>query len=69
MELEKQQIFRRSWQFAAALDQLRFPGKCVAVEVVGVPVVLTRDLDGTLRAFYNVCRHRAGVVARGAAQP
>jgi choline monooxygenase len=66
LELEKTRIFRRTWQFACALDQLRFPGNYVAVDVVGVPVVLTRDLDGQLRAFYNVCRHRAGVVARGA---
>jgi choline monooxygenase len=65
-ELEKHKIFRRTWQYAAALDQLRFPGNYLAVDVVGVPVVLTRDLSGELRAFYNVCRHRAGVVARGA---
>jgi choline monooxygenase len=66
LPLEREKIFRRTWQFAASLDQLRFPGNYVAVDVVGVPVVLTRDLNGELRAFYNVCRHRAGVVARGA---
>lgn len=66
LPLERERIFRRTWQFAAALDQLRFPGNYVAVEVVGVPIVLTRDLNGELRAFHNVCRHRAGVVARGA---
>jgi choline monooxygenase len=65
LEQEQQQIFRRTWQYAASLDQLRFPGNFVAVDVVGVPVVLTRDLEGQLRAFYNVCRHRAGVVAKG----
>lgn len=66
LELEHRRIFRRTWQFAASLDQLRFPGNYVAVDVVGVPVVVVRDLRGNLRAYYNVCRHRAGVVAQGA---
>lgn len=66
LALEHQGIFRRTWQYATALDKLRFPGHYVAVDVVGVPVVLVRDLAGDLRAFYNICRHRAGVVAQGA---
>jgi carnitine monooxygenase subunit len=32
-----------------------------------VPVVVTRDRDGTIRAFLNVCRHRGAVVAEGEA--
>jgi choline monooxygenase len=66
LKLEHQKVFRRTWQYAATLEQLRFPGNYVAVDVVGVPVVLTRDLAGELHAFYNVCRHRAGIVAKGA---
>ncbi len=69
LEVETARIFRRTWQYATTLDTLRFPGNYVAVEIIGIPIVLTRDLDGTLRAFYNVCRHRAGVVARGVGQP
>ncbi len=65
LDLEREKIFRRTWQFAASLDQLRFPGNFVAVDIIGVPVVLTRDLEGTLHAFYNVCSHRAGTVAKG----
>lgn len=66
LKLEQQKIFRCTWQYAAALEQLRFPGNYIAVDVAGLPVVLTRDLDGELHAFYNVCRHRAGIVAKGA---
>jgi choline monooxygenase len=66
LPLERERVFQRSWQFASSLEQLRFPGNYVAVDVVGTPIVLTRDLNGQLRAFHNVCRHRAGVVARGA---
>jgi choline monooxygenase len=62
---EHELVFRRTWQFAAPLELLRFPGNYAAVDVAGLPVVLTRGLDDEVRAFYNVCRHRAGVVARG----
>ena len=33
--------------------------------MLGEPLVVTRGTDGVLRAFYNVCRHRAGNVAAG----
>jgi choline monooxygenase len=36
------------------------PGSYVAESVAGWPVVVARDRDGELRAFHNVCRHRAG---------
>ena len=32
---------------------------CVVVEVAGRSVIVTRNRDGELRAFHNVCRHRA----------
>jgi len=65
LTLEREKVFRRTWQYAASLDLLRLPGNFAAAEVNGIPIVLTRGQDNELRAFYNVCRHRAGVVARG----
>jgi choline monooxygenase len=65
LNLEREKIFRTTWQYAASLDLLRLPGNYAAVDVVGMPVILTRGQDGVLRAFHNVCRHRAGVVAHG----
>src|SRR5271169_1556958 len=35
------------------------------VDVIGEPVVVVRDKGGTLLAFSNVCRHRAGPIAQG----
>lgn len=61
---ERRAVFARTWQYAASLEQLRLPGNFLAVDVCGAPLVLTRDAQGELRAFHNVCRHRAGVVAR-----
>ncbi len=63
--LEQERIFARTWQPAGRLGQVRQAGDFFTAEVAGRPVVVLRDEHGALRAFYNVCRHRAGPVARG----
>ena len=63
--LERERIFARTWQFAGALAGVANPGDYFTTEIGGEPVLVTRDAEGKLRAFYNVCRHRAGVVALG----
>jgi choline monooxygenase len=65
-ERERERIFRRSWQYVGHLGELQGPGSYFASQAGGVPVVITLDRDGRLRAFINVCRHRGTVVARGA---
>ena len=34
-------------------------------DIVGAPILLARDDDGQVRAFYNACRHRGAPVVRG----
>jgi choline monooxygenase len=46
-------------------DMVARPGDYFTCEVTGEPLVVTRGADGALRAFYNVCAHRAGPVALG----
>ena len=41
------------------------PESFFTAEVAGEPVIVVRDKQGTLRAFSNVCRHRAGPIALG----
>ncbi len=62
-DLEVERIFGRSWQLVARTDELARVGDFVPVTVVDEPIVITHGTDGRLRAFYNVCRHRAGQVA------
>jgi choline monooxygenase len=58
-------VFPRSWVLVADLDDLREPGDYVT-DTVGVePVVLVRARDGELRAFSNVCTHRASTLVEG----
>ncbi len=61
--LEQQKVFGRTWQVVARAEQLRSPGQFVTAELAGEPLVLVRDGDHQLRAFYNVCRHHAAAVA------
>ncbi|NGY04326.1 aromatic ring-hydroxylating oxygenase subunit alpha [Solimonas terrae] len=42
----------------AVSQDLPRPGSYLGVEVAGVPVILTRPKDGTVKAFLNACMHR-----------
>jgi choline monooxygenase len=63
LERERDRIFARTWQLVAHWDDLARPGDFVPVSVLDEPIVVVHGTDGRLRAFYNVCRHRAGQVA------
>ncbi len=65
LELEKDTIFWKTWQPVGRLDLVARPGDYFACEVTGEPIVITRGADQVLRAFSNICRHRAGAVAVG----
>ena len=41
------------------------PGSYLAAEIVGEPCAIVRGNDGVLRAFSNVCRHRASTILEG----
>jgi len=62
---EKEKIFARTWQVVGHASQVRNPGDYFTTDLIGEPLVLVRGLDGRLRGFYNVCRHRAGPAAEG----
>jgi choline monooxygenase len=60
--LERRAVFGNSWQYAARVDQLTEPGCFVTSDIAGEPILVVRGDDGVLRAFHNVCRHRAAQV-------
>jgi len=62
---ERERIFAKTWQPVGHLADVAQPGTFCTSEIDGRPLVVTRDANGELRAFYNVCRHRAGPVAIG----
>ena len=68
LELEKETVFRNSWQYACPKDKLAAPGDYVRVDVLGDSYMVVLDAEGALRGFHNVCSHHASqlVEARGA---
>jgi choline monooxygenase len=61
---ERERIFRPAWQYVGHGGQLARPGY-FAARAGSTPVVVTRDREGTLRGFVNVCRHRGFALADG----
>lgn len=63
LAMEQRAVFARSWQLVAQQEQLAGTGDHVVEHIGGVPVLIVRGQDQVLRAFPNVCRHRAGPLA------
>jgi phenylpropionate dioxygenase-like ring-hydroxylating dioxygenase large terminal subunit len=59
---ERSLIFARSWQYGGRAEQVAAPGAFLATDAGGIPILVVRDAEGTLRAFINVCRHRGAVL-------
>jgi choline monooxygenase len=60
--LERRQVFGNTWQAVGRTDQVREPGSFFTFDLAGEPILVLRDDEGVLRAFHNVCRHRAAQV-------
>ncbi|GHH99333.1 aromatic ring-hydroxylating oxygenase subunit alpha [Neobacillus kokaensis] len=65
VEVEKRVIFCRTWQYVGHESQFRKPGDYITTEVADRPIIICRGQDGEIRAFYNVCTHRAAKLAEG----
>lgn len=63
LERDLDLVLSRSWQLLAHEDRLRASGDHVVATLGKTPVLIVRGNDGQLRAFANVCRHRAGPLA------
>lgn len=64
-EVEWDVLFRRTPQVIAWSGDVAEPGDIVARDVAGVPVLVTRDDHGELRAFLNACTHRGMTLCDG----
>ena len=67
LELERERVFAHTWQLAGRVDQVDEHGKFFTTEIGNDSIVVLQD-GGLLRAFHNVCLHRAGPVAYGCGQ-
>lgn len=64
-EREKERIFLRSWLYVGHESQVAEPGAFLTYDIYDQGVAIVRGHDGTLRAFHNVCQHRAHRLLEG----
>lgn len=55
---EQENIFSSQWVLVGHQSQIAKPGDYFVQEVAGESLIIAHDQEATLRAFYNVCRHR-----------
>jgi glycine betaine catabolism A len=71
--LEKERIFCRDWVCVGREEELAQVNAWRVLNVLGESILLLRNREGRVRAFYNVCRHRGSRLCRegapAAAQP
>ena len=58
-EREKEAIFYKTWQFAGHAADIPKTGDYFTFEICGQDLFCIRGKEGNVRAFYNVCQHRA----------
>ena len=64
--LEREKVFLTHWQVVGHECDLPAPGDWLAFDLLGERAVVMRGLDGVVRAFHNLCRHRGARVVDGA---
>jgi carnitine monooxygenase subunit len=65
LQAEKDQVFAASWQIVCHLNDMPNPGDYHTLDFLGEPIVAVRGKDFGVKAFYNVCRHRAARLLDG----
>ena len=67
-ETELALIFGRAWLPAGHVSDLKGSGSYLTTRVGGCDIVLLKDRDANIRAFHNVCRHRAHRLLEGSGE-
>jgi Rieske 2Fe-2S family protein len=61
---EQERIFATQWTCVGRAARLARPGDYFLAEVASESLIVLRDRSGTLRALFNVCRHRGTRLCR-----
>ncbi|KAL6977879.1 choline monooxygenase [Sarracenia purpurea var. burkii] len=65
LSLEFDRVFFRGWQAVGCTEQIKESGDFFTGRLGNVEYVVTRDGNGNVHAFHNVCRHHASILAFG----
>lgn len=55
---EQKRLLHNGWACIGFAHDVARPGALQPVDLAGVPLLMVRDRDESLRVFHNVCRHR-----------
>ena len=58
LDLEKRELFYKTWHFAGWVGNLKGVGDYVTTTLIDQRVIIIRGRDGELAGFHNVCQHR-----------
>ncbi len=59
---ETESIFKNEWLWVGRSEELSLVGSYITTDIIGYPIIILRDNSNDLKAFHNVCRHRAAKV-------
>lgn len=64
LDLEIEHIFSKTWQFAGFVEEIKNIGDFITVQAGLNNIFVTKNNDGDLKAFHNLCRHRGTQLLR-----
>jgi len=65
---EVDRIFKRGWIPLCRVEQVSTPGSYYSIDILGTPLVVTRDRHSEIRVLSRNCTHRWMEVCSGAGQ-
>lgn len=59
-ETEREAVFKQAWLNVGRVEDVADNGRYFTkeIEVANTSLIIVRDLEGQVRAFHNICRHR-----------
>jgi carnitine monooxygenase subunit len=64
-QIEMDRVIRPSWQIVCHINDIANAGDWHSLDLLGESIIVVRGDDGDIRAFHNVCRHRASRLVDG----
>ena len=59
-KLENKMIFSKSWHLVGSESILKNPGDALIREILNQPIIIIKQKNHSLKAFFNVCQHSGG---------
>ncbi len=59
---ELEEWFAKGWIFVGREEEIELPGQYFLTQLCGENLIIVRDNDDTIRAFFNFCRHRGATL-------